>query len=113
MVSREEVERILRQDVERKKAAYQSARLYFDSISHNIPSGLPSPDGTERIRNAGKDYRFSMREYDVALHDFNSFLCWGIIPEHLRQADLQHKREDATSLGSLDDKSPENPALRQ
>jgi hypothetical protein len=85
MVLREEVEKILRQDVECKKAAYQTARLNLDSISRDIPSGLPSPDGTDRIKNAGKDYRCNMHEYDAALHDFNSFLCWGIIPEHLRE----------------------------
>jgi hypothetical protein len=84
-LSREEVERILRQEVERRKTGYEGARLEFDRIYNNIPSGLPSPDGTERIKNAGRDYRFNMREYDAALHEFNSFLCWGIIPDRLRE----------------------------
>ncbi|HWE49468.1 MAG TPA: hypothetical protein VG273_06750 [Bryobacteraceae bacterium] len=85
MVSRDEAARILRDEVSRKKAAYECANVQFNAIADTIPSGLPTPDGTDRILNAGKNYRFTMNAYDQALREYNNFIRTGVIPERLKQ----------------------------
>jgi hypothetical protein len=80
---RSEIETILRDEVGRARRAYQQAHLDFNSVTADIPSGLPAPDGTERIRNAGHAYRSTMNVYSDALREFNNFITDGVIPERL------------------------------
>jgi hypothetical protein len=49
----------------------------------DIPSGLPHPDGTHRIRNASKKYYATMDDYQRAIDEFNEFIKDGTIPERL------------------------------
>jgi len=84
MVIRNEVARVLLGEVDRKKTAYQRAHTEFLSIAADIPSGLPTPDGTDRLINAGKMYRFTMGDYDQALREYNDFVRKGLLPERFK-----------------------------
>lgn len=84
MLKRTSIEAILRDEVERAKRAYQQAHTDFHGVTADIPSGLPEPDGTDRIRNAGNVYRSTMNIYSDALREFNNFVTDGVIPDRLK-----------------------------
>jgi hypothetical protein len=73
-ISRDKVARILQDEVQRKKDAIDFAQAEFKEATANIPSGLPSPDGTDRITNAGKSYRFTLDAYKRAVREYETFI---------------------------------------
>jgi hypothetical protein len=83
MRNRQEIETILKADLDLARLAYESARLEFSVVMSDIPSGLPQPDGTGRIRNAGVCYNAAVQAYTAALREFNAFITFGEIPERL------------------------------
>ena len=85
MPLRTEIPRILRDEVNRARTAYENAHTEFKAITTDIPSGIPAPDGALRIRNAGAKYRDTMEEYNQALDEFNVFIKNGTIPERLKE----------------------------
>ncbi len=84
MKSRSEIERLLFADLERAREKYHGARNVLIDATHDIPSGLPHPDGAVRIRNAGKDSFETLEAYAQALKEFDQFLLSGKIPERYR-----------------------------
>ncbi|HWE52018.1 MAG TPA: hypothetical protein VG273_19655 [Bryobacteraceae bacterium] len=82
---RREIEAILKDRLSRAQRDYENARGEFKAFTSDIPSGLPFPDGTERIRNAGKALNFAISRYSAALDDFKSFIIEGVVPEYLRE----------------------------
>jgi hypothetical protein len=84
MISRGQVERILEDEVNRRKRAYKDAHTDFHDKAAKI-SDFPGPDGTERLINAGKTYRSAMDAYDHALREFNNFIVTGVVPERLNR----------------------------
>ena len=85
MLSRSEIEKELVEKVQTTKEAYKTAHLRFNAVSSEIPSGLPHPDGRDRIRMAGAEYYSAMAAYNVALREFNTFLLDGSIPDYLKR----------------------------
>jgi hypothetical protein len=85
MVSRNEIAVILLAEVNRKKTAYQLAHAEFQCIAADKPSGLPTPDGTDRLIDAGKMYRFTMNDYDQVLREYNNFILTWILPERFKR----------------------------
>jgi hypothetical protein len=47
------------------------------TVCSDIPSGLPQPDGTQRIKNAARDQRASREAFQVAVNRFNDFILRG------------------------------------
>ena len=64
-------------------AEFTAASARFDAMMKERPSGLPHPDGTLRIRQAGIDSRVALRKYMRALREFTDFTVAGILPEGL------------------------------
>ena len=60
-----------------------AARTRFREISREIPSGLPHPDGLDRIRLAGVDVRSAEQKYLTATTRLTEFLIRGIVPDDL------------------------------
>ena len=58
----------------------------------DIPSGLPHPDGTARIRNTGVSYNFAVHAYSEALKEFNNFISDGIVPDRFRDGATTRRR---------------------
>jgi hypothetical protein len=54
----------------------------------DTPSGIPNPDGTERIRQVANDYGQTQAEAAAAFARLNDFLVYGKVPPS-----LEHKPE--------------------
>jgi hypothetical protein len=78
-----EIEEFLRAEVERAKSRYEIAKAEFTRVCTDIPSGLPHPDGTQRLHNAARDQRVSRDAFQAALDRFNDFVLRGKIPDAL------------------------------
>ena len=77
------VEELLRDDLERARLQYEIAKAEFMHVCSDVPSGLPQPDGTQRIKNAARDQRASREAFQVAVNRFNDFILRGKIPDDL------------------------------
>ena len=64
---------------ERKDAAAKA----FDEIMADLPSGLPHPDGSQRIATASAAFRQALNEYTEACRRMNDFVVHGIVPKDL------------------------------
>ena|SRR5258706_2734232 len=56
----------------------------FSSVMNQIPSGLPHPDGTQRIHNASRELDIAREEMMNAHTRLNGFVERGIVPEDLK-----------------------------
>jgi hypothetical protein len=86
MIERREIEDFLRAEVEKATRHYEEAKLFFWRVSAEIPSGLPHPDGAQRIQIAARAQTYAMEELSAQLRKFNSFLIDGTIPDDLLKA---------------------------
>jgi len=82
-MNREEVARILRDDVERAKAVSETASAEFEAILNDIPSSIPHPDGALRIRNASIESAAARTHFMHAIKRQAAFLVHGTLPEDL------------------------------
>ena len=83
---RERIEQILTAEVDRAKSDVKHAKSEFERITDDVPSGLPYPEGIERIQKAGRDYRAAQARMEWALGRFNIFIIQGIVPEDLKDS---------------------------
>jgi hypothetical protein len=74
----DEIEASLRDDIEKKRAAYFQARQEFDRAI--TPSGIPHPDGVFSIRNCGSAHTMALKAYRLALAEHHDFYLRGVIP---------------------------------
>jgi hypothetical protein len=82
---RDRVAQILRAALDAALLERDSASEAFDLILREIPSGLPHPDGVQRIKNASSAVsaaRYKMIEAATRLREFENR---GIIPEDLKK----------------------------
>lgn len=91
MPTRQEIERVLRDELHRARTAHEQAKEEFKITSAEIPSGLPHPDGVTRIANAGNANASALVAYARAVKEFNDFILHGIIPERLKDSDEREK----------------------
>ena len=73
----------LRAEVNRTHEEYVRAKEQFWKIAADIPTGLPAPDGTQRVGNAARAQTVAMVSYTKALRQFNAFLSDGTVAEQL------------------------------
>jgi hypothetical protein len=73
----------LRAEVDHAREKYTRAKEQFWKIASDTPSGLPHPDGTQRVGNAARAQTAAMLNYTKALRRFNAFLLDGTVPEEL------------------------------
>jgi hypothetical protein len=67
-------------------ARVNAASEAFIAVMGDVPSGLPHPDGTQRILNASSELSAARKEVMKAHTRLNDFLGQGIVPEDLKQA---------------------------
>ena len=75
----------LRAELQRAESQYKLSQAEFSFVLSDIPSGLPQPDGTQRIHNAARDYHTSREAFQTALDRFNDFILRGKIPGRPRR----------------------------
>jgi hypothetical protein len=76
---------ILIRDVKEATERTHAASDAFEAIVADVPSGLPHPDGTQRIHNASRKLSTARQEMMRAHERLHDFLSHGIIPEDLKQ----------------------------
>jgi hypothetical protein len=58
----------------------------FDEAIGQFPSGLPHPDGVQRIKNASNKLTVARKEMGTAHNRLDDFLSRGIVPEDLKRS---------------------------
>jgi len=81
----ENVRTILLQAVTEATERAYAASEAFSAIMADVPSGLPHPDGTQRIHDASRALSEARKEVMKAHVRLQGFLSQGIIPEDLKQ----------------------------
>jgi hypothetical protein len=80
----EKVRKVLQNELEAAQERRAAASAHFNAVMAEIPSGLPHPDGTHRIRLASREYSSALAEAFAAMTRLNEFLLHGTIPPDLR-----------------------------
>lgn len=74
----------LRRVLERANERYRKAEKDFTDVALGVPSGIPSPDGTLRIRKISEERHAASEEYRKALQCYTDFVLHGIVPEDMK-----------------------------
>ena len=82
---RSSIRAILLQEVEAAAETARRASRAFLKITAYPSSGLPHPDGSQRIQNASRVLSNARRRLAHADSRLNDFLCRDIIPEDLKR----------------------------
>ena len=83
---------ILKHDVTEATERAHAASDAFEAIVADVPSGLPHPDGTQRIHNASRTLSVARQEMMRAHERLHDFLTSGIIPEDLKKISEEQPR---------------------
>jgi hypothetical protein len=83
-VELERIPHILRDDLDSAKKQLKAASSKFDEVVRDVPSALPHPDGTYRIRKVSVEYSIARERLIIAHTRLNDFLTRGVIPEDLK-----------------------------
>jgi hypothetical protein len=78
------IRRILAEQFEAAVKHRNIASARFDEVRKDIPSGLPHPDGTQRIANASAEYVAALRDVGRAVQRIADFQTRGIVPDDLK-----------------------------
>jgi hypothetical protein len=67
-------------------ARVSEANQKFSEAVGHFPSGLPHPDGVQRIKNASNELTSARKEMMTAHKRLNEFIEHGIVPEDLKRS---------------------------
>jgi len=79
-----EVLRILIQEVIDATAEKNEASDRFDVVMDQFPSGLPHPDGSQRIANSSQRLSIARKKVMMAHTRLTDFLDRGVVPDDLK-----------------------------
>jgi hypothetical protein len=79
----EKVHDLLQAELKNATERAASASAAFLDITNQVPSGLPHPDGTQRIRNLSHELAHARTELMRAHSRMDTFLVNGIAPDDL------------------------------
>jgi len=80
-----EVLRSLIREVIDATAEKNEASDEFDIVMGQFPSGLPHPDGSQRIANSSQRLSFARKKAMIAHTRLTDFLDRGIVPDDLQK----------------------------
>jgi hypothetical protein len=78
------VRAVLVSDIVESTARVSAANEAFNKVLGQVPSGLPHPDGSQRIRNASSKLDAARKEMMSSHKRLNDFIEHGIVPEDLK-----------------------------
>ena len=67
-------------------ARVSEANHKFSEAMGQFPSGLPHPDGVQRIKNASNELALARKEMMTAHKRFNDYVYRGIVSEDLKRS---------------------------
>jgi hypothetical protein len=79
----ERVHNRLERDLKAASERAAAASAAFLAVTSQVPSGLPHPDGTQRIRNISHELTFARTELMRAHSRLDAFLVSGVAPDDL------------------------------
>jgi hypothetical protein len=79
----EKVHDLLQEELKNATERAANASASFLDVTSQVPSGLPHPDGTQRIRNMAHELAFARTELMRAHSRMDTFLVSGIAPDDL------------------------------
>ena len=79
----EKIHDLLQQELKVATERAANASAAFLDVTSQVPSGLPHPDGTQRIRNIAHELAFARTELMRAHSRMDTFLVSGIAPDDL------------------------------
>jgi hypothetical protein len=82
-LDRERISRILQEQFVKARERRKVASDAFQEVSA-LPTGLPHPDGTQRVLNAFREYSLALGAVTLAAKRRTNFLAHGIVPEDLK-----------------------------
>jgi hypothetical protein len=77
---------VLKDEFEAAKRRMNIASLKFNEVVRDIPSGLPHPDGTQRIHNVSRDLAEAREKLAAAITRLHEFVSHDVVPEDLRDS---------------------------
>ena len=86
LATEQEIRVILLQDMLEAAARNNTAIQEFDLVKGQFPSGLPHPDGSQRIRNASSVLSIARKGMRKAHNRLNDYLERGIVPDDLKRS---------------------------
>jgi hypothetical protein len=90
----ESIRRKLNHDLMDADERREVASDRFNAILDDIPSGIPTPDGADRIRQASEDYSRAQKESFEALTQLNHFTVHRVVsPEMERKPSVKEKAD--------------------
>jgi hypothetical protein len=82
----QQIRATLLQDVIELTARNEQAIQEFEAVTEQIPSGLPHPDGVQRIKNASAKLATTRQELVKAHRRLDEHIGRGIVPEDLKRS---------------------------
>ena len=74
---------VLKQRLDSAQAEYRTRNAQFEAIVKQVPTGMPQPDGINRVQSAGRNHHISLGRYMKALKNFTDFIMHGTVPDDL------------------------------
>jgi hypothetical protein len=84
-VDRREIRQLLQEDFDAAQQRRIAASERYSEIINDIPSGIPHPDGIDRIRQVSGEYKASREAASEAMQRLSDFLIRGSIPPELER----------------------------
>jgi hypothetical protein len=78
----ERITRILKEQLAEALERRRLASIAFQDVTRG-PSGLPHPDGTQRVLNASRAYSEALRNVTAAIRRRSDYIVTGITPNDL------------------------------
>ena len=91
----QEIRHLLEDDFDAAQQRRIAASKRYNEIISDIPSGIPQPDGTDRIQQASGEYKASREAATEAMKRLSDFMIRGTIPADLeRKASAKEVRDE-------------------
>jgi hypothetical protein len=85
----QEIRTILLQELQRATKRNSEAIREFEAVIDQFPSGLPHPDGVQRIKTASNALSITRKEMASAHNRLSDFLNRGIVPDELKRGGVR------------------------
>ena len=85
-VSSTQIQNLLVNDIAEATARVSAANDEFYKVTSQVPSGLPHPDGVQRIHNASRELDIARKEMMKAHTRLNEYVHTGVVPENLKRS---------------------------
>jgi exonuclease VII small subunit len=80
-----EIRTILKEELAKAMESALKASETFFAVMTDIPSGIPHPDGVQRIHNASHNLSLARGKMAAAHSRLNEYLTRGIVPKDLKR----------------------------